>query len=414
MPEQAADRTSGTRVPAHPTPSRWSASGIAALGSELLSSLDPMTDELVDAILAEDPSYTATGRPTRADLARSCHDNLQRILEDLADLTPSTPGDPYDAPRATGHRRAEQGVPLESVLHAYRLGHRVIWEQLVQHARRAGGAALDVLVDAASEVWALVDTYSAEVARAYRATELEIARHDDRRRDALLDALLEGRGSDRSVAADAAAALRLPQTGRLCVVVISGTDFARLAGDALSVRGLPSSWRTRADREVGIVALGRTSASEVAALLSRVGVARAGISPVVDELALVDGAARLAATAMLARASGVVELDEVLPGALLASAPELAARLLDRALAPVLALPPQETDVLLDTLRTWIACGGSASQTADQLYCHRNTVLNRLRRVASLTGRSLSGPGDLVEWHLALLAKELLTDAPPP
>ena len=403
-----------TRRQAAPPPpsSRWDTPGLAALGTGLLGRLVSMTEELVDAILAESPSYTATGQPTRAELARSCHDNLQRILEDLAGLAASTPEGPYAAPRATGHQRAQQGVPLESVLHAYRLGHRVIWDHLVREARLAGGATLDVLVDAASEVWALVDTYSSEVARAYRATELEIARHDDRRRDALLDALLEGRGSDRSVAADAAAALQLPQSGRICVVVTGGTDFAQLAGDALAVRGWPSAWRTRADQEVGIVSLGRSEVAEVTGLLSRIGVTRGGVSPVVEELALVDGAARLAAIAMLAKAQGVVELDEVLPGALLASAPELAARLVDRALAPVMELPAHEQDVLLDTLRAWIACGGSAGQTADQLYCHRNTVLNRLRRIATLTGRSLSGPADLVEWHLALLAKELVMDAP--
>ncbi len=381
------------------------------LGASLLASLDPITDTLVDAILAADPSYTADGRPTRTDLWVSCHANLQRILEALADVPPG-PDDPFEAPRTTGHHRAEQGVPLESVLHAYRLGHRVIWEQLVQTARHAGSNTLDVLVDGASEVWALVDSYSSQVARAYRETELEIARADDRRRDALFDALLEGRGTDPALAADAALALGLPQTGRLCVVVVEGNEHARLSGDALSVRGLPSAWRTRADREIGVIALGGAPVADVAALLARRGVRRAGLSPEVLELARVDTAARLAATAMRAKPSGVCELDDVLLGALLVSSPELAHRLVEQSLAPLLDLPDQETDVLLETLAAWIATGGSAGQTAERLYCHRNTVLNRLRRIEVLTGRSLGQPTHLVEWHLALLARELVTGAP--
>ena len=404
------------RVPAPPVngsaPEGLRSPDLAALSRELLLSLDEITEVLVGAILAEDPSYATHGRPTREDLARSCRDNLQRILEGLGGHATATPGDPFQAPRDTGHRRAEQGVPLESVLHAYRLGHRVIWEQLVAQARRVGGTTLDVLVDAASEVWALVDTYSAEVARAYRATELEIARHDDRRRDALIDALLEGRGTDRTVAADAALALDLPESGRLCAVVIAGTDYARLAADALSVRGLRSAWRTHADREVGIVALAGTETAEVAALLRRLGVRRAGLSPVITELAQIDVAARLAGQALLAKADGVAELDEVLPGALLASSPELAGRLVAQALGPVLALPRAEGDVLLDTVTTWLECAGSAGQTAERMYCHRNTVQNRLRRFEKLTGRSLSDASDLMQLRLALVGREVVPLAP--
>ena len=382
--------------------------GLATLGRALLEDVEGITDRLVEAILAEDPSYTASGRPTPEDLRRSCHDNLQRILEKLADQRDPAAGDPFEAPRSTGHRRAEQGVPLESVLHAYRLGHRTIWEELVMHARGAGGATLEVLVDAASGVWELVDTYSSEVARSYRETELQIARHNDRRRDALIDALLDGRGAERAVAADAATALDLPEHGRLCVVVVAGTEHARRAADALAVRGLRSAWRTRADREVGLVGLGRAGTGDVVAALSVLGVARAGVSPAVDGLADVDVAHRLAATALHAQTQGVAELDAVLPGALLVTAPDLAARLIERSLAPVLALTGAERDLLLETLAAWLDCGGSAGQTARRLFCHRNTVLNRLRRVEVLTGRSLERVDHLVEWRLALLARELL------
>jgi DNA-binding PucR family transcriptional regulator len=70
--------------------------------------------------------------------------------------------------------------------------------------------------------------------------------------------------------------------------------------------------------------------------------------------------------------------------------------------------------VLLRTLAAWLDTGGSAGQTAAQLYCHRNTVLNRLRRVEALTGRSTERVDDLVFWSLALLARDLLPTSRPP
>ena len=379
---------------------------VHGLAVQVLRDLDSMTERLVDAILAADPSY-GMGRTSREDLHRSCHDNLERILQSLTGAPPRH--DVFDAPHATGHRRAEQGMPLESVLHAYRLGHRIIWDALVAQARDED--AVRSLVEAASLVWELVDSFSSEVARAYRETERVLHRRDDLRRDALVDALLEGRGRERAVAADAAAALDLPERGRYVVLVLDGTDTGRPVGDALAVRGWRTAWRTRADREIGLVALGRAGTEELARALEQVPSLRAGLSPVVEGLSEVDAAHRLAETALRALPAGergLAELDDRLPGALLVTAPDLAARLVDRALGGVLALPEDERDVLLETLSTWLGTGGSAGQTASRLYCHRNTVLNRLRRVEVLTGRSLERVDHLVEWSLALLAREVL------
>ncbi|MCW2777939.1 MAG: hypothetical protein JWN17_1664, partial [Frankiales bacterium] len=197
---------------------------VAALVRVLLGDLDALTERLVAAILAEDPTYANRTRTPTADLRRSCRDNLHRLLQamtgELADGD-----DPLDAPRDTGARRAEQGMPLESVLHAYRLGYRIIWEGLVRQARSDrphGDRQVDSLVDAASVVWEIIDLFSAAVAGSYRETEAALARRDAHRRDATLDALLDGRGADRSVAADAAATLDLPEHGPYVVLVVTG------------------------------------------------------------------------------------------------------------------------------------------------------------------------------------------------
>lgn len=380
------------------------------LSKAVLADLDELTDRLVEVILREDPSYSGPGRTSREDLHQSCHDNLLRILQWLTGTTDADT-DPFDAPRATGQRRAEQGMPLESVLHAYRLGYRIIWEGLVAEARERGPEGVEGLVEAATEVWMLVDEFSSTVSDSYRATEAEFARRNDRRRDALVDALLEGRGTERALAADAAAALDLPEYGRYVVVVLAGADTSRAATDVLRARNLRVAWRNRTDREIGLVSLGRCRPADVVDALTTAGGLRAGVSPAVDGLAEVDVAHRLAETALRALPTGeplVAELDARLPGALLVTAPDLSARLVQRALGGLFALEGAECTVLLDTLRTWLDTGGSAGQTAARLYCHRNTVLNRLRRLESLTGRSLDRVDHLVEWSLALLALDVL------
>ena len=47
---------------------------------------------------------------------------------------------------------------------------------------------------------------------------------------------------------------------------------------------------------------------------------------------------------------------------------------------------------------------GSAGRTAELVHCHRNTVLNRLRRLSEATGHDLTAGTMPVELVLALRA----------
>jgi hypothetical protein len=88
-------------------------------------------------------------------------------------------------------------------------------------------------------------------------------------------------------------------------------------------------------------------------------------------------------------------------GAAPAAFPELRRRLVEDWLGPVLRLPPRERDVLLETLTAWLEADRSAGVAAERLHCHRNTVLNRLQRVAALVGREHHGRQAYVELSLA-------------
>jgi DNA-binding PucR family transcriptional regulator len=98
---------------------------------------------------------------------------------------------------------------------------------------------------------------------------------------------------------------------------------------------------------------------------------------------------------------------------LLVRSPELARRLVSEWLGPILALPAKERELLLETLTRWLEADRSAGVAAQRLYCHRNTVLNRLHRISTLVGRDMSGRQAYVELSLALAAVDLPSDALP-
>ena len=100
----------------------------------------------------------------------------------------------------------------------------------------------------------------------------------------------------------------------------------------------------------------------------------------------------------------MVTIDDRLPEALLSSSPEITRRLVEQSLGRLLDLPADERDVLLDTLTAFLAADGSPTRAAEELYCHRNTVMHRLRRIEQVTGRSVADPRSRLLWQLALLA----------
>ncbi|MFE8913885.1 PucR family transcriptional regulator [Streptomyces globisporus] len=241
------------------------------------------------------------------------------------------------------------------------------------------------------------------------------------RYEALLGPLLAG-GAPPDLVTRAARRLGLPERGRYAVVML-GTPVP----DAAVVEGPDADgsrwWWGAAEgsaggaesREAAVVLLGPAGPARAAARLRELGAGPGGVSPVVGSLAEVGAARRLAGTALLTCEPGsreIVRLDERLPAALLVSRPELSTRLLAEVFGPLLTLVPAERSLLVETLETWLECGGSVGRTAARLGCHRNTVFNRLRRLERLTARSLSRPRELVDLVLALDVLRL-SSAPP-
>ncbi len=389
---------------------------VAVIGRRLLDRVDDVTVELSDLIQRAEPFYGGDGVVPADDLRASVRDNLVHILSRLAGH--AMPG--LEPPRATGRRRAEQGVPLPVILHAYRIAGKFLWAAVLAEAADEGDEGIaEALLDAASELWFIIDELSGEVTEAYRETIGERARRSEQTRSAMLDVLLRGDPGDGSRLWECAASLRLPRRGRFVVVAAQapqpGAESVPRAEEVLRARGFQSAWRVEVDAHVGVVVLtprtGIDGINQLCALLAEFANGPVGLSepyPSLDRTPAALRQARLACTASGGGGHNVVRYEHVPIAVLIASAPEAAATVARAVLGPVLGLPGPECGVLLETLRTWFTEQGATSAAATKLHVHRNTVRYRLRRLEELTDRSLAQPLGAAELYLALEATRIL------
>jgi hypothetical protein len=388
------------------------ATRLAQLAPRLLEQLDAMTDRMVDVLVRTEPAYRQLVEESEQDLRHSTRSNLEGGLRSL--MAAAGSGTPHLASaRAVGARRAAQGLPLEAVLRAYRLGGQVTWETLLAVSRDGTAHHDTLLLEVAGSIWRTNDAECAALAEGYRLEQRRLEGVDERARQQALDGLLDGRGSDPSFVRTAAEVLGVPLEGRLmAVVALPGPDGApglRSPGEALLKRGVRSVWGERGDAQVGLVGLGAARPGDLLALLRGSSHGPVGVSDVVDGAPAVGTAYRLAETAVRTLPTGanrVVSIDDRLPEALLSNSPEISSRLVGQSLGGLLELPEDERGVLLDTLAAFLATDGSPTRAADALYCHRNTVMHRLRRIESVTGRKVTDPRSRLLWQLALLGTE--------
>jgi hypothetical protein len=378
----------------------------------LLEQLDAMTDRMVDVLARTEPAYRNVIAESEDEFRRSTRGNLERGLLALVGA-PVTGSCFLQGAREVGRRRAAQGIPLEAVLRAYRLGGQVTWDALLTVSALAGGRHDTLLLQVAGTVWRANDGECAALAQAYREEQSRRAGADDETRRRLLDGLLDGRGDDPSFVRAAVDALAMPLEGRLLAVVALPGEGGRSplegVGAELLRHGARSVWGTRSGAQVGLIALGNLGPAEIRGRLEALTTGPVGVSAPVDGAGAVSSAYRLAETAArtLPRTTRrVVTIDERLPEALLSNSPEISSRLVGQTLGGLLALPAEEREVLLDTLAAFLASDGSPTRAADELYCHRNTVMHRLRRIEQVTGRKVADPRARLQWQLALLGAQ--------
>lgn len=380
----------------------------SALARTLLDSVDELAEELVGRILSAERAYAESTLLTSEQLRGVCLDNLTSLLSNLAGSAQLG----LESARTAGRLKAEQGVPLAALLHAYRLGGRLVWEQLMA---RSDGRATRSLLDMAAQVWALVDDYSDAASEAYRESADLRAREDGEARRRFIRTLFADHSANPVGAEDALRALRIPERGAFAVVsaevVPARAAVTDDASESLRELGVESLWDTEIDGRIALLhAANPTMLGSAVETLGRLCGGRVGVSSVFVRPAGIFAALEQARLARRCSdsAGSVTRYDAAPVSVLLVRLPDAGRLAAQQILGPVIALPADERHNLLSTLDTWFACHGSTTAAAARLHYHRNTVLYRLRRIQDLTGRDFSDPIHAAELYVGLRAHQLL------
>jgi hypothetical protein len=371
----------------------------------MLTRLPEFSDRLAQLLSEKDDFYHQVDNRSPEELRQVCRANLERALTSLVEGR----GLSLDAARKTGLAQARQGIPLPSVLRAFRIGGIFVYEGLLE---LAGPGFINPArtVEINAGVWRTIDLYSDALTTAYNEVAAELSYE----KLALLDGLLQGRFSSQADLERAAKELDLPTSGTFVAVVTESVKPDEQTGveALLRARRWSSAWRPGA--EVGLVAIDRVEdLRRLRDMLGTLPLAVGMSRPFNGFLELPDAVhrARIARRSLSSGAAGVAVFGDSPVTTLVASAPAMARDVVRSVLTGVLVLPPAERQVLLDTLVAWFAGHGSAKEAADRLIVHPNTVRYRLRRVQELTKRNLSDPVDVGELYVALEAVRLDEDA---
>lgn len=303
--------------------------------------------------------------------------------------------------------RAGEGMPLEDLLHAYRLGGRIGWQAVTQAAREEERGALLL---GAERLMDYVDRVSSVVAQAYLDERQHLVSEEERRLRDLFDAVVAGTAMGPGLR-ELAEQLGFPlgKEYRPFAETVPGAGAYEHAQLAASLRGRGVLALTEGDRVSGLAPPNGGAhgwlGPEGALLAIGDPTARPDLADALEEVRLlVDLGRRLGRTGELRPEGFLTEL-------LLARSPRLAALVRDRALGPLEDGSGRRGADLLETLQTFLDCELDRRRAAERLHVHPNTLDYRLRRVEEQTGLDPGRPEDLMLMALALKQRALVGPA---
>ena len=331
--------------------------------------------------------------PDEQDLLDAARKAFRYLLTILLDL-------PLDAvlarfPAEIGALRARQGIALENLTAAVRTDFLIAWSALLG---LAGDDDMAVLALHADALWKAVDDFAIAVQGGYLDQRLLMARTSILEQQQSLSELFADEPTTTAVHR-AAAVLGLAEEALYWVVGVADEDDGRTVTRRLTGRNIaplqyanrgvtlhPRHLRRALDRRRG--GGGRTAHRHRGRCRTAGSTPRPGLS------CRHDGATpfQLGVEATTLRRSwsqlSLTQLSLVIE--------DLRSYVID----PL--RDAHDYELIVDTLLRF-AGSGSVSDTAAAMYCHRNTVMNRIRKFEEATGISLRSPRALAMVQLCLL-----------
>jgi hypothetical protein len=307
-----------------------------------------------------------------------------------------------------GELRARQGVPVEEMLRAWRIGVQVA----VGFAREVGarlrvedGAVLEFV----QSLLAWSDIAMVTTARGHRRAELELARQEQEHRAAFVRGVLFGGLPPAEIRVQAEGYSLDPDREYVAVHGRAGDDQARHRLE----RALGFHEAVQHRRGLNALIDGGLAGFLLEQPVCEVdGVVGVGPPRPLDRLS--DSfrlATRALQTAVSFGLSGVFDVPALGLRAAVAADRDVGDALRARYLDP-LGASGSEAE-LIASLREYFACGMHVERAAERLFVHQNTVRYRIGRFEELTGASLRDPVVAFEvwWALERAALQQPHDA---
>lgn len=387
-----------------------------------LGRLDEVVERCTRAIWETVPSYERSGDGLREDVRTSVRGNveiLSQVLSQGRDVRP----DELERIERVGARRAEAGIPLDDVLHAYRTVSRVCWDIVAEECRAYGGGALDATIALAEAVLRYTDQISTVVAEAYARAQRAIVREQEgARREFLADLLY---GTDAPPEDILRRALAFGYDLSIGYVALVGLGPQLDGHDEASVSAAASNAAVHAAADPIVLQKGRhtiallpaestgdpsTVAEKLVAELGdgwRFGMG--GPEPGLEGIrrAYLEAREALEIGIALDLPQSLYRFEDLLLYHFLRIEPALVERFVGQTLGPLIAYDERRKGELVKTIEAYFAADGSVKMAGEALFAHPHTVSYRLKQVEKLTGWSLRDPEDKLRLQLALRAHRL-------
>ena len=199
---------------------------VAEIAEALYRRTDELAPVLARAITREVRLYQTTTPVPFEVIVSGCAGNMRPIFSAIADDSAFDP----TAAAELGIQRAGDGVPLTSLMEAYRVGFRHVWDAVMTESamhNHVNGDAMRVLT---AKVSAAQDIYTDAMAGAYREEKARRVLGDESERSVLIDSVLRGRLFEQWSVWEAADYLRLPSEGPYVVIA---AEIAEIGMEAL-------------------------------------------------------------------------------------------------------------------------------------------------------------------------------------
>jgi hypothetical protein len=364
----------------------------------LVSRIDP--DDFADRVL--DSYWSRRDLVGPREARRHAHMwvrwNLDVVVRWLVDSRPPTEAE-LDVLRSRARQQAQDGVPVDFVPGNFRRGARFAWNAALEIADEAERVAL---LETADLLFEFVDRVSRIYAEAHADAErlAPIAIEERLARGLLTRLARDEPPTAEDVDLAARLGIRLDGTFRPFVVALAGASGAAHLDLAEGLRGQAC---LAVSEGRWVVAVSRVRPDHPGLYLPEGSTIAEGDLTAREQLGAVLIELRMLVDVALSHGhTGVVEPNRYLVELLLRTGPRVAAQIRHQVYGPLRAHPE-----LARSLDCLVEHNFNRQRAAAALPAHRNTLRDRLHRVAELTGLDLENPDDRgLAWLAHLCAPD--------